>query len=330
LDVGVRRQRRGLTLHNLFMANPQRNTLLRMRSHPILRAWTAVCACALSFAVSGASAAEVPQGPAAAASQPSAHRPRIGLVLSGGGARGLAHIGVLKVLEREHIPVDVIAGTSMGAIVGGLYASGLSAADIEREVADMDWDNAFASRVDRRQLSQRRKEQDVDVSPLLELGIGGDGIKAPIGALSSRTLEAQLRRLTLRARQVRSFDELPTPFRAVATDMETGEAMILKDGDLATAMRSSMSVPGVFAPVEVDGRILGDGTGEQPAGGCRPGDGCRSAHRCQHWHALVRPGVAQLSHGCDGADDQHPHRAERAPQLGQPASRRCADRAQAQ
>lgn len=188
-----------------------------------------------------------------------ASRPRIGLVLSGGGARGLTHVGVLKVLERERIPVDVIAGTSMGAIVGGLYASGMSAQDVEREVMRLDWDNVFASRVERRELSQRRKEQDVEVSPLLELGVGRDGLRAPIGPVSSRGLEAHLRRLTLPARQVADFDALPTPFRAVATDMETGLPVILRSGDLATALRSSMSVPGVFAPVEVDGRILGDG-----------------------------------------------------------------------
>jgi NTE family protein len=198
--------------------------------------------------------------PAAAATALNmAERPRVGLVLSGGGARGLAHVGVLKVLERERIPVDVISGTSMGAIVGGLYASGLSAADIEREVARLDWGAVFAARVDRQDLSQRRKEQDFEVSPLLEVGVGSDGLKAPLGAVSSRLLESHLRRLTLAAGQVKHFDLLPTPFRAVATDMESGQAVVLRDGDLATALRSSMSVPGVFAPLEVDGRILGDG-----------------------------------------------------------------------
>ena len=186
-------------------------------------------------------------------------RPAVGLVLSGGGARGLAHIGVLKVLERERIPVDVIAGTSMGAIVGGLYASGLTAAEIEDEVKRLDWVGAFASRVNRQDLSQRRKEQDFEVSPLLEFGIRADGLTAPIGAVSSRVLESHLRRMTLGSTQVHDFDMLPTPFRAVATDMETGQAVVMESGDLARALRSSMSVPGVFAPTEVDGRILGDG-----------------------------------------------------------------------
>ena len=186
-------------------------------------------------------------------------RPKVGLVLSGGGARGLTHVGVLKVLERERIPVDVIAGTSMGAIVGGLYASGMDATVVEQEVRQLDWDNVFASRVERREISQRRKEQDIEVSPLFELGVGADGIKAPLGPVSSRGLEAHLRRLTMTSAQVSHLDQLPTPFRAVATDMETGKPVILQSGDLAMALRSSMSVPGLFAPVEVDGRILGDG-----------------------------------------------------------------------
>ncbi|MGC4062551.1 MAG: patatin-like phospholipase family protein [Aquabacterium sp.] len=208
-------------------------------------------------------AQQVPETPASASTQTNPpvppNRPRIGLVLSGGGARGLAHVGVLKVLERERIPVDVIAGTSMGAIVGGLYASGMSAVDVEAEVRKLDWGNVFASRVDRQELTQRRKEQDFEVSPLLEIGIGRDGLKAPVGSISSRGLESHLRRLTLSTRKFKNFDQLPTPFRAVATDMETGQALVLQDGDLATALRSSMSVPGVFAPVEVNGRLLGDG-----------------------------------------------------------------------
>jgi len=212
---------------------------------------------ALGFGALVFAAVLLPSGVARAADL--AERPRIGLVLSGGGARGLTHVGVLKVLERERIPVDVIAGTSMGAIVGGLYASGLSAQELEREVLALDWDAVFASRVERTELPQRRKEQDFEVSPLIELGVGRDGLKAPIGPVSSRGLEAHLRRLTLPARRAIDFDRLPTPFRAVATDMETGQPVILKSGDLATALRSSMSVPGVFAPVEVDGRILGDG-----------------------------------------------------------------------
>src|SRR2546428_1715132 len=185
--------------------------------------------------------------------------PRIGLVLSGGGARGLAHVGVLKVLEREHVPIDVIAGTSMGAIIGGLYASGMSADDLERELLRVRWDNLFASRVERRELSQRRKEEDFEISPVLELGLRDGEFRTPQGAVSSRGLESLLRRYTLPVRGVQRFDELPIPFRAVATDMESGQPVILSEGDLALALRSTMSVPGVFSPTEIDGRVLGDG-----------------------------------------------------------------------
>lgn len=203
-----------------------------------------------------ASAQTAAAAPAAAAS---AARPRIGLVLSGGGARGLAHVGVLKVLERERVPIDVIAGTSMGAIIGGLYASGMSAAQLEAELLKVNWDAVFADRVDRPLLSQRRKEEDFEISPALEIGMRDGDLRAPLGALSGRGLESLLRRYTLPVHAIKQFDALPIPFRAVATDMETGQPVVLSQGDLALALRSSMSVPGVFAPTAVDGRILGDG-----------------------------------------------------------------------
>ena len=188
-----------------------------------------------------------------------APRARIGLVLSGGGARGLSHVGVLKVLEAERIPIDAIAGTSMGAIVGGLYASGMGADELERELLKVEWANIFAARVDRQHLSQRRKEEDFEISPLIELGIRDGELRTPAGAVSSRGLETLLRRLTLPVRAVQDFDRLPIPFRAVATDLETGAPVVLAYGDLALALRASMSVPGVFPPTEVNERLLGDG-----------------------------------------------------------------------
>ena len=189
----------------------------------------------------------------------SAERPRIGLVLSGGGARGLAHVGVLKVLEEAGVPVDVIAGTSMGAIIGGLYASGMTASEIEKEILELEWGGLFDSREPRQMLSQRRKEEDFLFSPVLRLGFRDGEFRLPTGAVSTRALETMLRRYTLPARHLASFDGLPTPFRAVATDMETGEAVVMDHGDLAAALRASMSVPGFFSPLELDGRILGDG-----------------------------------------------------------------------
>jgi NTE family protein len=183
----------------------------------------------------------------------------VGLVLSGGGARGITHVGVLKVLEEARVPVDLIVGTSMGAIIGGLYASGMPAAELEREVLAIEWGNVFERRAPRQQLSQRRKEEDFELSPVLELGFRNGEFRLPTGAVSTRGLEVLLRRYTLPTRHLASFDALPTPFRAVATDMETGQPVVMNRGDLAAALRASMSVPGVFSPLEVDGRILGDG-----------------------------------------------------------------------
>jgi NTE family protein len=237
--------------------------------HLVHRRWAGRLGGALLLFACGFAGAQSPEGTSEAASAaasassplatPAAHRPRIGLVLSGGGARGLSHVGVLKVLERERVPIDVIAGTSMGAIIGGLYASGMSATQLETELLKVDWDAVFASRVDRQLLSQRRKEEDFEISPVLEIGMRNGELRAPLGALSGRGLESLLRRYTLPVRAVRNFDTLPIPFRAVATDLETGQPVVLSQGDLALALRSSMSVPGVFAPTEVDQRILGDG-----------------------------------------------------------------------
>ena len=205
--------------------------------------------------------APAPATAAQVTADPSGRRLRVGLVLSGGGARGLSHVGVLKVLERERVPIDAIAGTSMGAIIGGLYASGLGAEALERELLALDWDALFATRIRRESLAQRRKEEDFEISPAIEVGIGRDSGEPmlPLSSVSSRGLELLLRRFTLPVRQARDFDALPIPFRAVATDMESGQAVVFRDGDLAQVLRASMSVPGVFPPTEVGGRILGDG-----------------------------------------------------------------------
>jgi NTE family protein len=186
-------------------------------------------------------------------------RPRVALVLSGGGARGFAHVGVLKALEAAQVPVDMIVGTSMGAIIGGLYASGMKADDLEREILAVDWGGLFNSREPRQLLSQRRKEEDFELSPVLQLGFRNGEFLLPTGAVSSRSLEVLLRRYTLSTRHLESFDQLPTPFRAVATDMETGRAVVMDRGDLSAALRASMSVPGVFSPLSINDRILGDG-----------------------------------------------------------------------
>ena len=188
-----------------------------------------------------------------------AERPRIGLVLGGGGARGAAHIGVLKELERQRVPIDAIAGTSMGAIVGGLYASGMSVAELEHVVSTLDWANALSDKASRKDLSFRRKQDDAHYPINFELGLRGTELLLPMGVIQGQKLDLILRELTIDVSMVSDFDKLPIPFRAIATDIERGEPYVMSEGDLAQAIRASMSVPGVFAPLRLGDRLLVDG-----------------------------------------------------------------------
>jgi NTE family protein len=181
------------------------------------------------------------------------------LVLSGGGARGAAHIGVLRVLEELHVAPDLIVGTSMGSIIGGLYAAGWSPDDIEKLVEMIDWERVFTDRVERQDLSFRRKQDD---RPLMIQGrIHFEGLKPvlPSGVITGQRLEIILRLVDALSPTTTDFDELPIPYRAVAADIATGEAVVIGSGSLATAMRASMSVPGAVPPVQLEGRELVDG-----------------------------------------------------------------------
>jgi len=198
-------------------------------------------------------------GRAAPAQETAPHRPRIGLVLSGGGALGLAHIGVLKVLEELHVPVDCVAGTSMGAIVGGLYAAGYAPEEIERLAYELPWSKLIEDQPDRRHLPYRRKVDDQTYLTPIQLGLSGGRLRMPSGLIAGHRLGIELRLLTLRVLGSDDFDRLPLPFRAVAADIGNGEMVVLRRGELARAMRASMAVPGVFSPVELDGRLLVDG-----------------------------------------------------------------------
>jgi NTE family protein len=186
-------------------------------------------------------------------------RPRIGLVLGGGGARGAAHIGVLKELERMRVPIDAIAGTSMGAIIGGLYASGVAPDELQRVIDSLDWADAFQDTAQREDLTYRRKQDDVEFPIDFELGLNHGRLELPMGLIQGQKLGLILRNLTTPVAHVQHFDELPIPFRAVASDIETGDAYVMAEGDLPLAMRASMSAPGIFAPVVVDGHTLVDG-----------------------------------------------------------------------
>jgi NTE family protein len=197
---------------------------------------------------------------AAASAQPAVGgEPRIGLVLSGGGARGLAHVGVLKVLEELRVPVHCVTGTSMGAIVGGAYAAGATAASLEDYVRKADWDAVFRDAPPRTEISTRRKIDEYKTLFAPEYGVTKSGVVLPKGIIAGVSIHSFFRLLTQQAVEIGDFDELPIPFRAVAADIETGEAVVLSKGSLSRAMRASMSVPGALAPVEIDGHLLVDG-----------------------------------------------------------------------
>lgn len=181
------------------------------------------------------------------------------LVLSGGGARGMAHIGVIKVLERERIPVDCIVGTSMGAVVGGLYASGLTAEEIERQMRALDWKTMFSDRVDRRDFPARRKAEDRSFLAKGGFGVRDGRLGVAPSLFEGQRLAVALRTAMLPSANIDDFDALPIPYRAIGTDLETGETVAMDHGDLVNAVRASMAVPGAFAPVSYGERSLIDG-----------------------------------------------------------------------
>lgn len=188
-----------------------------------------------------------------------ADRPKVGLVLGGGGAAGVAHVGVLKVLEEQGIHVDMIAGTSMGAIVGSLYAAGYRADELEKIVQELEWMSLFQDVQARPEQAFQRKRENAGFFNTFELGIKEGAIQLPEGLISGQKLTFELRRLLARVGQVDNFDKLPIPFRAVATNIETGKQVVLSHGNLATAVRASMSIPGLFAPIKIDNQLLVDG-----------------------------------------------------------------------
>ena len=217
------------------------------------------CAAFVAAALLGSTLAAAAEPPAAPESEAASPRPRIGLVLGGGGAKGAAHVGVLAVLDEMRIPVDCVVGTSMGALVGGAYASGLDADELDAAIRSISWQEAIAFQGQREREPMRRKLAGVTYSNSLEFGLRGGRLVPPRGFINTQNIEQTIQQLVSRSRGIEDFDQLPIQYRAVATDMKTGEMVVLSQGDLAQSMRASMSVPGVFAPVNVEGRLLGDG-----------------------------------------------------------------------
>ncbi len=187
-------------------------------------------------------------------------RPKIGLVLSGGGARGFAHIGVLKVLEENRIPIDYIAGASMGALVGSLYSTGRTPAEMEKLVETIDWDKLLSGSPSYEELAYRRKEDRRNLPGSLSLkGKSVSTLKLPSSLNPGHEIGLAIDRIFLPYSSIENFDNLPIPFRTVGTDMLNAETVVLKSGSLQQSLRASMAVPAVFAPVEINGRILADG-----------------------------------------------------------------------
>ncbi|MGB7624383.1 MAG: patatin-like phospholipase family protein [Terriglobia bacterium] len=200
------------------------------------------------------------QGPCVPAQQPSPTRPRpkIGIALEGGGAKGLAHIGVLEWFEEHHIPIDYIAGTSMGGLIGGLYATGKRPAEIRELLKEIDWDKMLAGRTPYLDLDFRRKE-DLRANPNgLIVGLR-HGLQLPSGLNSGHEVSLIVDRYVLPYSGTNNFDDLPIPFRCVATDLVSGTQVVLKEGSLAEALRSTMSLPGIFSPVKHEGTVYADG-----------------------------------------------------------------------
>lgn len=186
-------------------------------------------------------------------------RPSVGLALGGGGARGIAHISVLRKLEELGIPVDCIAGTSMGALVGGMYAAGLPLDDLEQVVLETDWKRMFDDSIERKNRSFRRKQDDRDGVATIGIGIHEGSFRISPGVLQGERIVSMFEQKTMAVSGIDDFDLLPIPFRAIATDLNSGRAVELASGNLGAAMRASMSLPGIFQPVEIDGLVLVDG-----------------------------------------------------------------------
>ncbi|EPS4449931.1 TPA: patatin-like phospholipase family protein [Vibrio parahaemolyticus] len=186
-------------------------------------------------------------------------RPKIAVVLAGGGAKGAAHIGVLKALEEMHIPVDIITGTSMGAYVGGLYATGMSADEIESFIYSVDWNSGYRDRVDRSQRRVRDKEYEDRYQITTDLGLRFGEVRAPTGVVQGQNMLRVLRETTGNLGRFDSFDELAIPYRSVATDILELDEVVIGNGYLVDAMMASMSVPGALPPYKLNGHMLVDG-----------------------------------------------------------------------
>jgi NTE family protein len=198
------------------------------------------------------------QNPSTAQEPDQKPRAKIGLVLEGGGALGLAHIGVLQWLYEHHVPVDLVAGTSMGGLVGGIFATGRTPDQIQQLIQNVDWDQALSGELPFRDLSYRRKEDAVEFPTRLEFGLR-KGIQLPAGFNTGQQVSFILDHVALPYSEIKSFNDLPTPFACVATDLTTSKQHVFHDGSLSLALRATMSLPGIFTPVRSGNNLYADG-----------------------------------------------------------------------
>ncbi|MGZ8203176.1 MAG: patatin-like phospholipase family protein [Burkholderiales bacterium] len=240
------------------MSRPVCKALIAASCLPLAAAFSVVASAAQTEAAPLRLAAELGAKVIAPRADESVKRPKICLVLSGGGARGAAHVGVLKVLEEYRVPIHCIAGTSMGALVGAAYATGTTLPEMDETLKGISTELLFKDKPPRQERSPRRKREDYGLFFGPEIGISGDTPIIAKGLVTGIQLEAVLRRLS-KVKGFHDFDELPIPFRAVATDLVTGSPVVFSEGELANVMRASMSVPGAVAPAEFGGMMLVDG-----------------------------------------------------------------------
>ena len=241
-------------------------------THQGLVAYLSLCVAVTGVTASASAQPEEPGAsapPAVAATvtqAPPAARPTVGLALGGGAARGIAHVGLLRWFEEHRIPVDYIAGTSMGGLIGGAYASGLSPDEIQALMKEADWDLMFLADSPFRYKTFRRKEDARAFPGQIDFGLKG-GFKLPAGLNAGQQIEMLLDRIAMPYYEIKDFDELPTPFRCVATDIRKSEPLVLRSGSFSRALRATMAIPAVFTPVVVDG---GCWWTEAPSTTCRP------------------------------------------------------------
>ncbi len=215
------------------------------------------CVSALIYPATLGAQTTAPSNVVSTPAQP--QRPKIALVLSGGGARGFAHIGALKVLRELNVPIDMVVGTSMGAVVGGAFAAGYPVEKLESMIKEVSWDDVFTTKAPRQDLDFRRKDEDNKTISRFSFGLTREGLVFPRATFSSHVLEEVLRRIAAPSLEVDHLDNLPLPFRSVATDLYTGEFVVLDRTSLFNAMRASMSIPGAFAPMQLGEALLVDG-----------------------------------------------------------------------